>query len=450
MRNHFIRFLLCVVGMTSLVSAQVPNKVSYQGLLTKPSGVPVTDGNYTLKIDFYDALSAGTLQQTETFANVNVQLGRFNLTLGSVAPLAAIFTKPLWVQLTATAGPAGITYPQTISPRTELTSSPYSLAPWATNVSSISYTGGWVGIGTANPSTVLDIVNPTGQGTAKIRSGTNSGGLLLLSRYNSPGNYFYLESGAAALDNFAIHHGAAPYADLVVAPTGYIGIGTTSPQSRLHIINPTGSGLPGLQIEQPTGFDWARIRMGVTGSPAWDIAASGGSSQLWFTNGGNANMVINSAGDVQVRGMTTTSTLTITGGSDLSEPFHLTGQDIPKGAIVIIDDKHEGQLKESQQAYDTRVAGILSGARGISPGISMHQRGALEGGKDIALSGRVYALADASNGPIKPGDLLTSSDVAGHCMKATDVSRSRGAIIGKAMSTLMKGRGTVLVLVSLQ
>jgi hypothetical protein len=68
----------------------------------------------------------------------------------------------------------------------------------------------------------------------------------------------------------------------------------------------------------------------------------------------------------------------------------------------------------------------------------------------VALSGRVYALADASKGAIKPGDLLTTSATPGHCMKVTDHAQAQGAIIGKAMSALKEGKGTVLVLVSLQ
>jgi hypothetical protein len=142
--------------------------------------------------------------------------------------------------------------------------------------------------------------------------------------------------------------------------------------------------------------------------------------------------------------------LTITGGSDLAEPFEITTKDIPKGSLVVIDQKNPGQLKLSDSAYDTCVAGIVSGANGIKPGISLHQEGALEGGENVALSGRVYTLADASDEPIKPGDLLTTSSTPGHCMKATDHSRAQGAIIGKAMSSLAGGKGMVLVLVTLQ
>ena len=48
---------------------------------------------------------------------------------------------------------------------------------------------------------------------------------------------------------------------------------------------------------------------------------------------------------------------------------------------------------------------------------------------------------------LAPGDLLTTSAVPGHAMKATDHDRAQGAIIGKAMTSLAKGRGLILVLV---
>jgi hypothetical protein len=38
----------------------------------------------------------------------------------------------------------------------------------------------------------------------------------------------------------------------------------------------------------------------------------------------------------------------------------------------------------------------------------------------------------------------------GYAMKATDHTRSQGAIIGKAMTSLAEGQGLVLVLVTLQ
>jgi hypothetical protein len=78
------------------------------------------------------------------------------------------------------------------------------------------------------------------------------------------------------------------------------------------------------------------------------------------------------------------------------------------------------------------------------------QEGSVASGKHpVALSGRVYCWCDASGGAIEPGDLLTSSGIPGHAMKATDFRQAQGAILGKAMSSLSAGRALVLVLVNL-
>jgi len=100
--------------------------------------------------------------------------------------------------------------------------------------------------------------------------------------------------------------------------------------------------------------------------------------------------------------------------------------------------------------YGKGVIDIVSGAGGINPGLTLRQEGVMEAGQLVALTGKVYALATAANGPIKPGDRLTTSAVLGHCMKATDSSLCDGAVIGKAMSSLETGEGLVLVLVNLQ
>jgi hypothetical protein len=80
----------------------------------------------------------------------------------------------------------------------------------------------------------------------------------------------------------------------------------------------------------------------------------------------------------------------------------------------------------------------------------MGQEGTLDGDISVAIAGRVYVRATSSNGAIRPGDLLTSSDRPGIAMKATDPARSMGAVIGKAISSLEDGDGLVLTLVNLQ
>ncbi len=144
----------------------------------------------------------------------------------------------------------------------------------------------------------------------------------------------------------------------------------------------------------------------------------------------------------------------ITGGSDLSENFDVSRAgkaSVVPGTIVSIDPQVAGKLAVSTEAYDRRVAGIVSGAGGVRAGVLMGQSGSIADGEyPVALSGRVYARADASSGAIRPGDLLTTSSRAGHAMRVADHARAPGAIIGKAMTPLDEGTGLVLVLVSLQ
>ncbi len=154
-------------------------------------------------------------------------------------------------------------------------------------------------------------------------------------------------------------------------------------------------------------------------------------------------------------GRCSTDILEIRGGSDLSERFDIRGAEenaapVP-GMVVCIDPEHPGSLLISTKANDRTVAGIISGAGGIQTGMLMGQEGSEANGESpVALSGRVYCWADASGGPIVPGDLLTTSDTPGHAMKVIDLAKAQGAILGKAMTSLKHGNGLVLVLVTLQ
>jgi hypothetical protein len=68
----------------------------------------------------------------------------------------------------------------------------------------------------------------------------------------------------------------------------------------------------------------------------------------------------------------------------------------------------------------------------------------------IAAGISTACKVDADIAPIKAGDLLTTSPTKGHAQKAIDPSKATGAIIGKALGSLKKGRGKIPVLVMLQ
>lgn len=201
---------------------------------------------------------------------------------------------------------------------------------------------------------------------------------------------------------------------------------------------------PHLLLKDPADAGFARLRMQTGSRPFWDIAMGGDNSVRFYADGNGDVMVLNTNGQLYV------NVLTIRGGADIAEPFQMSQRGLPKGAVVVIDEEHPGHLKLSSEPYDRRVAGIISGAGGVNPGLSLSQQGVMEGDQQVALTGRVYVQADTSNGPIKPGDLLTTSASPGHAMKVTDPQRAHGATLGKAMTRLDEGEGLVLVLVALQ
>jgi hypothetical protein len=140
-------------------------------------------------------------------------------------------------------------------------------------------------------------------------------------------------------------------------------------------------------------------------------------------------------------------------GADVAEQFELSTADLEPGSVVVLDD--DGRLTASSKEYDPRVAGIISGAGDRVPALVLDRvptGGAVapgRGRRPVAVVGKAWCRADASAGPIHVGDLLTTSTVAGHAMRAHDRLTAIGAVIGKALTPLPAGTGHVLVLVGL-
>lgn len=240
--------------------------------------------------------------------------------------------------------------------------------------------GGRVGVGTTNPQERLDVA----LGNTIIRGPDSFAGPGSTATLYLGDTVHYLR----ATREYGMVLGTWPVGDVITVrePEGRVGIGTNTPQTKLHVV-----------------------------------------------------------------GTTRTSVLEITGGSDLAEPFEVAdAEPIAEGAVVVIDERNPGRLRLSTEAYDKHVAGVVSGAGSLKPGLMLSQAGVTDRGVPVALSGRVFVLADAADGAIQPGDQLTTSATPGHARKVTDYELARGAVLGKAMSSLETGRGLVLVLVTLQ
>jgi hypothetical protein len=135
--------------------------------------------------------------------------------------------------------------------------------------------------------------------------------------------------------------------------------------------------------------------------------------------------------------------------ADCAEEFEILAlEQIEPGTVMVINE--DDSLRESRSSYDKRVAGVISGAGDLKPGITLNKQQSLGIRMPIALIGKVYCKVDAQYSAIALGDPLTTSPTPGHAMKATDHSRAFGAVIGKALRPLPSGQGLIPVLVALQ
>jgi hypothetical protein len=76
--------------------------------------------------------------------------------------------------------------------------------------------------------------------------------------------------------------------------------------------------------------------------------------------------------------------------ADCAEDFGIAAlEGVEPGSVMVIGD--DSALRESEQAYDKRVAGI-------------------------ALLGKVWCKVDATRAPVEVGDLLTTSLARGHAL----------------------------------
>jgi hypothetical protein len=154
-------------------------------------------------------------------------------------------------------------------------------------------------------------------------------------------------------------------------------------------------------------------------------------------------------GDVNVTKTLTVGVDIVLANGDCAEDFDIAGlEKVEPGTVMVIDS--EGALKECDQAYDKRVAGVISGAGNFKPGIVLDKQESSNHRMPIALLGKVYCKVDASYGAIEVGDLLTTSPTLGHGMKATDQTKAFGAVIGKALCPLSEGQELIPILIALQ
>ncbi len=358
-------------------------------------------------------------------------------------------------------------------------------------------TSGNVGIGTSAPNSKLEVAGqihststgfkfPDGTVQTTAAAGGGGGGTITgvtagagLSGGGSSGSVT-LNVGAGtgvsvAADTISVNYGSTAGTSVqgntsmtVTAGTGMSGGGAVTlgaggsvtltnadPGSSQSIFKNIGNAAGTTQFSAGSNSDTLRF------------AGSGGTSVSF--DGATKKVTIDaSASTIQAANVTAGQFGQNTGGGNYTFPGNVTvngninakyqdvaewvesSQLLSAGTVVVLDETRSNQVVASSQAYDTRVAGVIS----LQPGLTLGESGA--GKVLVATTGRVKIKVDASAGPIKIGDLLVTSDKEGIAKKSDPLMlggvqiHRPGTLIGKALEPLAKGTGEILVLLSLQ
>jgi len=156
MKTRLILSVCLLVCIASISLAQVPQTMSYKGVLKNADETLVPDGTYNLTLTIYDAETDGTSLWTETLT-VPVTDGLFSVILGEVNPLNIQFDSQHWIGLSINGGTE-------LTPRTKLTSVPYSLK--ARSLSDNSVTTDKI----AGQSVTAEKISPTGASSGQMLS----------------------------------------------------------------------------------------------------------------------------------------------------------------------------------------------------------------------------------------------------------------------------------------
>jgi hypothetical protein len=446
------------VNRDAVLTGPVASAISYQGRLTDSEGLPF-DGTYDMVFQIWDHPSAGTQIGEIAKPGVRVNEGLFTVRLDLQSGwLYLIDGRGLWLRIQIDS--------QWLTPRQELLPAPYALTlrpgaiissegpdalhvwntaggfaieAWSQNNIGLLGTNGGPG---ETPPSGMHGVHGVGDGVGVYGEGGHTGvhgsgdvdGVKGESTANN-GVRGLSTSGDGVAGESASGHGIR----------GWTGTNTQSEISGVFGHSTQGTGVTGRSVN----YNGVKAITQSSEHAALAAGNEGGGPGIYVAGGTDGVAAIFS-GNVQIRSQDTGATVVELGeGLDYAEGFDVSVDDeIALGTVLIIDPDDVGKLAVAHEPYDRKVAGVVTGANGLAPGVRLGSDGF---DHDVALAGRVYCNVDTSYGAIRPGDLLTTSPTPGYAMKVLDDARAQGAILGKAMEPMDEDqKGPIMILVTLQ
>lgn len=136
-------------------------------------------------------------------------------------------------------------------------------------------------------------------------------------------------------------------------------------------------------------------------------------------------------------------------GADFAEQMAVAGEETEyePGDVLVISPSADKTVELSMKPFATTVIGVYSTQPAVLAGAPDTDEPLA--GIPVGITGIVPCKVSAENGAIRRGDLLVTSSMPGHAMRAGD-NPPQGAVLGKALGELKAGVGVIYVLVALQ
>ncbi|HZT32874.1 MAG TPA: hypothetical protein VFA33_23510 [Bryobacteraceae bacterium] len=370
---------------------------------------------------------------------------------------------------------------------------------------------GRVGIGDDSPYANLTVNGTIGfdNGTVPMifmfESGTANPDRPVISHSPAFANWGLMYRDSA--DHMIFQQAGNPVMTIDLA-SSMVGVGNAAPTTRFQITHPnTAIALPNaaMNIENPTAGGQSLLSFTFAGAHRSSLRADGSGNLV--LNAGSGSIFLNvdfgspapvlrpAGGALAVAGnLIVQGTLVAPNKSGcVTDQFvNQSGDTLEQGDVVVLgpnqasvfhgEDIPVPEVDLASSPYDTRVCGIVASVHGEvqeaekeKPAegkarksaaragtrtrmFAAHEMekldsskvGAGQVGYMVTLGAYAHCKVDASAAPIEVGDLLTTSATKGHAQKAVDTAKSAGAIIGKALGSLKKGKGKIPVLVLLR